>query len=133
PGQASLWRPPFLSARVCTDVGREVLAGEGGAGGDEVGGGALEDDPAAVAAGAGAEGGGRGGEPVAQAERVLDVGEVGAGGRLVEDVDVALLGHLGGQFEPLPLAAGQRRERLAEAEVAEPDVGEAVEALARRR
>src|SRR5829696_7661589 len=37
------------------DVGREVLAGEGGAGGDEVGGRALEDDPAAVVAGAGAE------------------------------------------------------------------------------
>src|SRR6266545_6896059 len=36
-------------------VGREVLAGEGGAGGDEVGGCALEDDPAAVVAGAGAE------------------------------------------------------------------------------
>src|SRR6266540_570677 len=30
------------------DVGRKVLAGEGGAGGDEVGGCALEDDPAAV-------------------------------------------------------------------------------------
>src|SRR6266702_8911337 len=37
------------------DVGREVLAGEGGAGGDEVGGCDLEDDPAAVVAGAGAE------------------------------------------------------------------------------
>src|SRR6266545_8264671 len=37
------------------DVGREVLAGEGGAGDDEVGGCALEDDPAAVVAGAGAE------------------------------------------------------------------------------
>jgi hypothetical protein len=37
------------------DVGREVLAGEGGAGGDEVGGFALEDDPAAVVAGTGAE------------------------------------------------------------------------------
>src|SRR5664280_212823 len=37
------------------DVGREVLAGEGGAGGDEVGGCALEDDPATVVAGAGAE------------------------------------------------------------------------------
>ena len=32
-----------------------MLAGEGGAGGDEVGGRALEDDPAAVVAGAGAE------------------------------------------------------------------------------
>jgi len=32
-----------------------VLAGEGGAGGDEVSWGALEDDPAAVVAGAGTE------------------------------------------------------------------------------
>src|SRR5262249_44462714 len=38
------------------DVGREVLAGEGGAGGDEVGGRALEDDAAAVGPGAGAAG-----------------------------------------------------------------------------
>ena len=37
------------------DVGREVLAGEGGAGGDEVGGCALEHDPAAIVAGTGAE------------------------------------------------------------------------------
>src|SRR5262245_26128259 len=37
------------------DVGRQVLAGEGGTGGDEIGWCALEDDPAAVAAGAGAE------------------------------------------------------------------------------
>ena len=32
-----------------------MLAGEGGAGGDEIGGRALEDDPAAVVAGVGAE------------------------------------------------------------------------------
>jgi hypothetical protein len=32
------------------DIGREVLAGEDGAGGDEVGKCALEDDPAAVVA-----------------------------------------------------------------------------------
>ncbi|GMA87467.1 hypothetical protein GCM10025868_27170 [Angustibacter aerolatus] len=37
------------------DVGREVLAGEGRAVGDQVGGGALEDDAAAVVPGAGAE------------------------------------------------------------------------------
>ena len=37
-----------------SDVGREVLAGEGGTGGDEVGGYAIEDDPTAVAASAGA-------------------------------------------------------------------------------
>ena len=37
------------------DIGRQVLTGEGGAGGDEVGGCSLKDDPAAVMAGAGAE------------------------------------------------------------------------------
>ena len=145
---------PSTSARPRSgaDVGREVLAGEGGAGGDEVGGCALEDDPAAVVAGAGAEVDDPVGvrhdrlvvlddddrlagvdEPVEQAEQLLDVGEVEAGGRLVEDVDAALLGHVGGQLEPLPLAAGQRGERLAEAEVAEPDVGEPVEDLVRGR
>src|SRR6202043_3006163 len=81
------------------DVGREVLAGEGGAGGDEVGGCALEDDPAAVVAGAGAEVDDPVGvphaplvvldddprlagveEPVEQAEQLLDVGEVEPGG-----------------------------------------------------
>ena len=40
---------------------------------------------------------------------------------------------MGGQLEPLPLAAGQRGERLAEAEVAEPDVGEPLEDLVRGR
>src|SRR5215217_7047457 len=101
------------------DVGREVLAGEGGAGGDEVGGRALEDDPAAVVAGAGTEVDEPVGvrhdrlvvlddddrlagvdDPVEQAEQLLDVGEVQARGRLVEDVDVAPLRHLGGELEP---------------------------------
>ena len=107
---------------------------------------ALEDDPAAVVARAGAEVDDPVGvrhdrlvvldhddrlagvdEPVEQAEQLLDVGQVQAGGRLVEHVDAALLAHVGGELEPLPLAAGQRRERLAEAEVAEPDVGEPAE------
>jgi len=59
-------------------------------------------------------------ESVEQAEQLLDVGEVEARRRLVEGVDVALLGQLGGQLESLPLATGKARERLAEAEVAEP-------------
>ena len=101
-----------LACRSGADVRREVLAGEGGPGSDEVGWRALEDDPATVVAGAGAEvddpvsvrhdrlvvlddddrlAGVD--EPVEQAEQVLDVGEVQAGGRLVEDVDAALLGH----------------------------------------
>src|SRR6266700_6404038 len=77
------------------DVGREVLAGEGGAGGDEVGGCALEDDPPAVVSGAGPEVDDPVGvrhdrlvvrddddrlagvdEPVEQAEQLLHVGEV---------------------------------------------------------
>jgi hypothetical protein len=44
----------FSWAASGADVRGEVLAGEGGAAGDEVGRGALEDDPAAVVAGAGA-------------------------------------------------------------------------------
>jgi hypothetical protein len=39
-----------------------------------------------------------------QVEQLRDVGEVEARGRLVEDVDAALFGHVGGQLEPLPLA-----------------------------
>ena len=75
-------------------------------GGDEASGCALEDDSAAVVTGAGTEvddpvrvrhdplvvlddddrlAGVD--EPVEQAEQLLDVGEVEAGGRLVEDVD----------------------------------------------
>ena len=112
-------------------VGREVLAGKRGAGGDEVGGRALEDDPAAVVAGARAEVDDPVGvrhdrlvmldnddrlagvdEPVQQAQQLLDIGEMQAGGRLVQDVHTALLGHVGCQLETLSLATGQRRQRL---------------------
>jgi hypothetical protein len=62
-------------------------------------------------------------EPVEQPEQLLHIGQVQAGGRLVEDVDAALVAHLGGQLEPLALAAGERGERLAEAQVAEAHVG----------
>src|SRR5918994_1752730 len=147
-GGATLASRSPRGSRSGPDVGREVLAGEGGAGGDEVGGCAPEDDAAAVVAGTGAEiddpvGGPHArlmgldhddrlagvDEPVEQAEQPLDVGEVEAGGRLVEDVDAALLAQVGGQLEPLPLAAGRGGEGLAELEVAEPDVGEPVEDL----
>src|SRR5665811_1169072 len=43
---------------------------------------------------------------LADVEQLLDVGEVEAGGRLVEDVDGALLCHAGGQLEPLPTLSG---------------------------
>jgi hypothetical protein len=129
-----------------------MLAGESGAGGDEVGGCALEDDPAAVVAGA---------RPRSMIQSAcamtawwcsMTMTDLPAStsrssrpsscstsarwrpvGRLVEDVDAALLGHAGGQLEPLPLAAGQRRERLAAAEAAKADVGEPVEDFVRGR
>ena len=64
------------------------------------------------------------------AEQLVDVLEVQAGRRLVEHVDRlagrALL-QLGGELDPLGLTAGQRRRRLAEPDVAEPDVDQRVE------
>src|SRR5579859_5770300 len=79
------------------DVGREVLAGEGGPGGDEVGRRAFEDDQAALVAGTGTKVDDPVGvrhdplvvlddddrlagvdEPVEQAQQLLDVGEMEA-------------------------------------------------------
>src|SRR5258708_14856380 len=128
------------------DVGGEVLAGEGGVGGYEMGWCAFEDDPAAVVAAAGAEVDdpvgvrhhplmvlddddrfARVDEPVEEAQQLLDVGQVKPRGRLVEDVDAAPVGHVSGQFEPLPLAAGKGGAGLADAEVAQPDIIESLE------
>src|SRR3712207_6885749 len=49
-------------------------------------------------------------QPVQQAEQLLQVGQVQAPGDLVEHVDAAGRAHLRRQFEPLPLAAGERGE-----------------------
>ena len=144
PSTTAIGQAPTYAAR-CSPVSVDRV-------GDQVGGRALEDDPAAVVTRTGTEVDDPVGmrhhrlmvlddddrltgvdEPVEQAEQLLDVGEVQTRGRLVEDVDVALLAHLGGELEPLPLATGQRGQRLAEAEVAEPDVGEPVEDLVRGR
>ena len=66
-------------------------------------------------------------EPVEEVEELLDVGEVKASGWFIENVNSALLCHVGRQFEPLAFTAGQRRQRLTETDVAEPNVGEAAE------
>jgi hypothetical protein len=60
-----------------------------------------------------------------------DVGEVEAGGRLVEHVDGGLVGHAGGQLarelEALRLAARQRVRPLADREEAAAELGDRAE------
>src|SRR4051812_39293443 len=50
-----------------------------------------------------------------------------AGRWFIEHIDAALFSHLSGQLEALPLATREGRERLTQAEVAEPDLNEPVE------
>src|SRR6266571_2126878 len=61
-------------------------------------------------------------QPVQHLEEQADVLEVEARRRLVQDVEGTArvaLGQLGGELDPLRLAAGQRRRRLAEVDVAQ--------------
>ena len=70
-------------------------------------------------------------EPREAAEQPLDVGEVQPGGRLVEDeerVRLALPPEMRGELHALGLAARERRQRLAEPQVVEPDVDQGAEA-----
>ena len=70
------------------------------------------------------------------AEQLPDVVEVQAGRRLVEQVERPpgrALGQLLRELDPLRLAAGERRRRLPEADVAEADVLQRLELLADRR
>ena len=66
-------------------------------------------------------------QSVQQADEVVDILHVEAGGRLVEDIDLRVAGHLDRQLQPLPLAAGERVELLAEGEVPQAHIGEALE------
>ena len=64
-------------------------------------------------------------QPAEHQQQLADVLEVQAGGRLVEHVDGAAgraLLQLRGQLDPLRLAAGQRRRRLPEPDVAQADL-----------
>ena len=66
-------------------------------------------------------------QPLQHREQLADVLEVQPGGRLVEHVQRVAgraLVQLGAELDPLGLAARQRRRRLAELDVAEPDVGQ---------
>ena len=69
-------------------------------------------------------------EPMEHLEELLDVGEVEPGRRLVEDVERPAgrpPRQLGRQLDPLRLAARQGRRRLAEMDVAQPDVVQRLE------
>src|ERR1700681_3680345 len=65
-------------------------------------------------------------------QKLLDIGEMQAGRGLVEDIDSALLRHLDRELEPLPLSAGERRQRLAEADIPEADLNHPVQDKVRR-
>ena len=75
-------------------------------------------------------------EAVEHVEQLVDVVEVQAGRRLVEDVERpagGALAQLLGELDALRLAAGQRRRRLAEVDVVEADAGQGLELLPDRR
>ena len=72
-------------------------------------------------------------EPLEHLEQLLDVGEVEARRRLVEDVERPPgrdLAELGRELHALRLAARERRRRLAERHVVEPDVVQRLQAAA---
>jgi hypothetical protein len=65
-------------------------------------------------------------QPLQRAHQQRHVGGVQPGGRLVEEVQVtarlARAGEVARQLQALRLAAGQRRRRLRQGQVAEPDL-----------
>ena len=73
-------------------------------------------------------------ESVQHVEEQLDVGEVQAGGRLVQQVERpagAFLDQLAGELDALGLAAGEGRRRLAELHVIQPHVVQRLQLLRR--
>ena len=58
-------------------------------------------------------------EPVEQPEQLVHIGQMQPGRRLVQHIRRAVLRHVDGELEPLPLTAGQGGQRLAEPEIAE--------------
>ena len=74
-------------------------------------------------------------QPVQRAEQALDVGQMQTGRRLVEDVDRVLgalqRAQLGRDLDALRFTARERRRRLAERQVAEAEIVEHLDLLAR--
>ena len=75
-------------------------------------------------------------EPLEHGQQLRDVLEVQARRRFVEHVDgppARALLQFGGEFDPLCLTTGQRRRRLTEADIAEPDLDEGLQMTGDRR
>ena len=73
------------------------------------------------------------GQAVENIDQARDVRHVQAGRRLVKDVDRpagAALGEFGRELDALRLAAGERRGRLAELDIAEADIHERLQPVA---
>lgn len=128
---------------LAADVGGQMLTSEGGACGDEVDWSAFKNDTTTFATSARTkidnpvgvshdglmmlhhnDGLARVNEAVEQTEEVLDVSKMEARRWFIEDVDACLLGQVRNELEPLAFSAGQRGERLAQAEVAKTDIDE---------
>ena len=65
-------------------------------------------------------------------KQVFDIGEVQAGGRLVEDIECPAgrgPAELGGQLDSLCFAPEERGARLAQAQVSEPDIVKHIKSL----
>ena len=66
-------------------------------------------------------------QPVQQSEQLLDISQVQARGRLVEDQRIGLVSpgvaEARSELEPLPLTAGQGGQRLPERQVTQPHIG----------
>ncbi len=61
-------------------------------------------------------------QAINDAHQHTNVGEMQPGGGFVHHVDATLFVQFGGKLEPLPFAAGQRAERLAQAQITQPYV-----------
>ena len=72
-------------------------------------------------------------EAVEQTEQLLDIGEMEAGGRLVEDVDASLFAHASCELQSLPLAARKVVRGWPSAQIAQPDIREPNQDLVRGR
>src|SRR5690606_9112421 len=71
--------------------------------------------------------------PVQQRQQLGHIRQMQTGGRLIQHINAALVPHVGGELEPLPLPTRQGRQRLPQAEIPQPHISEPGEDRVRRR